>query len=84
MARRGFHHTREAIEAHLTIVFAALAVARYLQDATGISIKKIVRTLRPLQQITVRIAGHEHLAADPLNDPARQILDAIRRSAPTH
>jgi hypothetical protein len=57
-----FHHTREATEAHPTVVFAALAVARYLQDATGLSIRKIVRTLRPLQQITVRIAGHEHLA----------------------
>ena len=34
-ARPMFHHTRDAIEAHLTIVFAALAVARYLQDATG-------------------------------------------------
>ena len=29
-ARPIFHHTRDAIEAHLTIVFAALAVARYL------------------------------------------------------
>jgi hypothetical protein len=73
-----FHHTRDAIEAHLTIVFAALAVARYLQDATGLSIKKIVRTLQPLQQITVRIAGHEHLAEDPLTEPAQQILDALR------
>ena len=45
-ARPIFHHTRESIEAHLTIVFAALAVARYLQDATGLSIKKIVRTLQ--------------------------------------
>jgi hypothetical protein len=77
-ARPMFHHTRDAIEAHLTIVFAALAVARYLQDATGLSIKKIVRTLQPLQQITVRIAGHEHLAEDPLTEPAQQILDALR------
>jgi hypothetical protein len=83
-ARPMSHHTREAIEAHLTIVFAALAVARYLQDATGLSIKKVVRTLRPLQQITVRIAGHEHLAADPLSQPAEQILEAISDSAPTH
>ncbi len=27
-ARPMFHHTREAIEAHLTIMFAALAIAR--------------------------------------------------------
>ncbi|WP_157073437.1 IS1634 family transposase, partial [Kribbia dieselivorans] len=54
-ARPMFHHTRDAIEAHLTIVFAALAVARYLQNATGLSIKKIIHALRPLQQITVTI-----------------------------
>ena len=83
-ARPMFHHTREAIEAHLTIVFAALAVARHLQNETGLSIKKIVRTLRPLQQITVRIGGHEHLAADPITGPAQEILDALKPSAPTH
>jgi len=76
-ARPIFHHTRESIEAHLTIVFAALAMARYLQDATGMSIKKIVRGLRPLQQVTIRIAGHEHLAADPLTPAAESILDAL-------
>ena len=79
-ARPIFHHTRESIEAHLTIVFAALAVARYLQDATGMSIKKIVRTLRPLQQVNVRIAGHDHLAEDPLTDAAREIIAATARS----
>jgi hypothetical protein len=80
-ARPMFHHTREAIEAHLTVVFAALAVARYLQDATGLSIRKIVRTLRPLQQITVRIAGHEHVAEDPLTDSAKIILNDLGLSA---
>ena len=80
-ARPMFHHQRDAIEAHLTIVFAALAVARYLQDATGLSIKRIVQTLRPLQQITVRIAGHEHTAADPLTPTATAILDALGISA---
>ena len=38
-ARPVFHRTREAIEAHLTVVFAALAISRHLQDATGFSIK---------------------------------------------
>ena len=80
-ARPMFHHQRDAIEAHLTIVFAALAVARYLQDATGLSIKRIVQTLRPLQQITVRIAGHEHAAVDPLTPTATAILDALGVSA---
>lgn len=30
---------------HLTVVFAAPAVARYLHDHTGVSIKKLVTTL---------------------------------------
>ena len=77
-ARPIFHHTRDAIEAHLTIVFAALAIARDLQNTTGMSIKKIITTLRPLQQITVRIAGHDHLAADPLTPTAKTILDSLQ------
>ncbi|GAA1618644.1 MULTISPECIES: IS1634 family transposase [Actinomycetes] len=83
-ARPIFHHTRESIEAHLTIVFAALAVARYLQDATGMSIKKLVRTLRPLQLMTLTIAGHEHTAADPLTDTGRDIIIATGTNWPTH
>ena len=39
-ARPIFHHTREAMEAHLTIVFAALAIARHLQNATGAEHRK--------------------------------------------
>jgi len=77
-ARPIFHHTRDAIEAHLTIVFAALAIARYLHKTTGFSLKKLVRTLRPLQQIAVQIAGHEHTATDPLTPDASKILQALK------
>ena len=45
-ARPVFHHTRDAIEAHLTVVMAALAVARHLQDTTGISIKRVIHALK--------------------------------------
>lgn len=76
-ARPMFHHTRDAIEAHLTVVFAALAVARYQQVETGISIRSLVRTLRPLQEITMTIAGHPHAAADPLTPDAVRILTAL-------
>lgn len=83
-ARPMFHHTKDAIEPHLTVVVTALAVARYLQDATGMSIKKIVRTLRPLQQITVRIAGHEQTAADPISENADHILTTLGLKRETH
>lgn len=63
-ARPIFHHTRDAIEAHLTIVFAALAIARDLQERSGVSLKKIIQTLRPLRHVTIRI-GDQHLEAEP-------------------
>ncbi len=76
-ARPIFHRTREAIEAHLTIVFAALAISRHLQNASGISIKKLVQTLRPIRSATVQING-EQLTLDPdIPDRAQTILDAI-------
>ena len=72
-----FHHQREAIEAHLTIVFAALAVARYLQDTTGVTIKKLVQTLRPLRSVVIAI-GDQTIPADPTPGPdARTILDHL-------
>ena len=80
-ARPVFHHTRDAIEAHLTVVTAALAVARYLQDVTGISIKRIIRALKPLQEVTINLNGHHLTAADPLPPEAEEILTAL--SIPT-
>ena len=80
-ARPVFHHTRDAIEAHLTVVMAALAIARYLQDVTGISIKRIIRALKPLQEITINLNGHHLTAADPLTPEAEEILTAL--SIPT-
>lgn len=43
-ARPMFHRIRDSIEAHRTIVFAALAVSREAQARTGVSIKKIIQT----------------------------------------
>ena len=80
-ARPVFHHTRDAIKAHLTVVMAALAVARYLQETTGISVKRIIRALKPLQDVTINLNGHHLTAADPLTPEAEEILTAL--SIPT-
>ena len=45
-ARPIYHHLRESIEAHLSIVVAAMAVSHYIETQTGWSIKKFVRTAR--------------------------------------
>ena len=56
-ARPMFHYTRDAIEAHLTIVFTALAVSHAIQARTGLSIGKVVKQLRPLRSATITING---------------------------
>jgi hypothetical protein len=38
-ARPIYHHQRDSIDAHLTIVFAALAVSLWIEDRTGWSIR---------------------------------------------
>lgn len=48
----------------MTIVFAALAVSREAQQRTGVSIKKIIQTLRPLRAATIIVGGHQ-LTATP-------------------
>jgi hypothetical protein len=45
-ARPIYHHLRDSIEAHLTIVFAALAVSRWIERQTGWSIRKFIKTAR--------------------------------------
>lgn len=56
-ARPIFHYTREAIEAHLTIVFTALAVSHCIQQRTGLAIGRVVKQLRPLRSATITING---------------------------
>lgn len=76
-ASRTFHHHRDAIETRLTIVFTSLATARDPQDLTGISIRRIIGTVKPLLEVQVNAGGHLHAAAEPLAVDARHILNAL-------
>jgi hypothetical protein len=77
-ARPIYHRKRDSIEAHLTIVFAALAVTRWIEARTGWSIRKFVRTARRYRTIEIQAGQHVITAADPLPDDLRQVLDAIK------
>src|SRR4051794_5373037 len=83
-ARPIYHHKRDSIEAHLTIVFAALAISRLIEDTTGWSIKKFVRTARRYRTVQIQAGAHTITAADPLPDDLRAALDAIDRQASGH
>lgn len=65
-ARPIFHRKEESIEAHLTIVMTALAVAKSMEEKSGMAIKKIVKLLKPLRTGTLlnKNSG-EHMKIEP-------------------
>ena len=83
-ARPIYHHKRESIDAHLTIVFAALAVTHWIEHQTGWSIKKFVRTARRYRTIQIRAGQQILTAADPLPEDLNQALIAINSPGGVH
>jgi hypothetical protein len=75
-----YHHTRESIEAHLSIVFAALAVSHWIERQTGWSIKKFVRTARRYRTVKIQAGRQTLTAAEPLPDDLAEALTKIRGS----
>ena len=80
-ARPVYHRKRDSIEAHLTIVFAALAVSRWIEAQTGWSIRKFVKTARRYRTIEIQAGRQTITAADPLPDDLRQALETISRTS---
>ena len=83
-ARPMFARTRDAIEAHLTIVFTALAVSRTVQDRTGRSLRRVLRTLRPLRSATIEINGTVHTFPPALGPDETAIITALKDPNPRH
>ena len=76
-ARPIYHYTRESIEAHLSIVVAAMAVSHWIETQTGWSIKKFVRTARCYRTVQINAGRQILTAADPLPDDLRDALAKI-------
>ena len=57
---RPVYRTTSAIrsKAHLTIVMAALALSKWIESATGWSIRKFVKTARRYRTITIQAGDH--------------------------
>ena len=77
-ARPMFHRTRDAIEAHLTIEFTALAISRTVQSKTGLAIANVIKQLRPLRSATIAINGTTQRFAPAISTEQQAILDAIQ------
>ena len=77
-ARPIFHRKRDAIEAHLTVIFVAMALARTIEKRIGISIKHFVNTLRPIRSGIVTINGTEHIAEPEIPINVQTMLQRLR------
>lgn len=77
-ARPMFHHEKDSISAHLTIVFCTLAITRHLTEVTGYSIRRLVRALRPLRDVVIGVQGQQITATTPPEGEAADILSKLR------
>jgi Transposase DDE domain len=75
-ARPIYHRTRDSIEAHLSVVFAALAVSHWIETQTGWSIKKFVRTTRRYRTVTIQAGSQALVAAEP---PPAELAEALTK-----
>ena len=78
-ARPMFARSKDAIEAHLTIVFTALAISRTVQTRSGLAIRRVLRQLRPLRSATIAINGVIQDFPPAIDDQNRTLINAITR-----
>ena len=76
-ARPIYHRKRDSIEAHLTIVMAALAIGKSIEAQTGISIRKFVKLLQPIRTGIISINGKKFVAEPDIPLSIRGILDKL-------
>lgn len=79
-ARPIYHHKRDSIEAHLTVVMAAMAVGHLLEQRSGLSLKRLVRTLKRYRTFELTIAGQTVHAASPVPPEIAELITALGAS----
>jgi hypothetical protein len=83
-ARPAFHRLKDSINAHLTVVFAALAVGSWIEAATGMSLRRFVRMARPVREVDIQVAGQILTAEDDVPVSLAAALDAIAAKTRGH
>jgi len=80
-ARPIFHHLDETIKAHLVIVFAGLAIAKYLEINMGMSIERILHVASKVLTNTIvnTKTGEKAEIETTIEDPnLKQIIQSLR------
>ena len=76
-ARPIYHRNRDAIEAHLTIVLAALGISKQIEYQTGISINQFVKIMRPIRTGLAVINGNEILLDPVVPSSVKSIINKL-------
>jgi hypothetical protein len=80
-ARPAYHWVKDSINAHLTVVFAALAVGQWIEAATGMSLRRFVKSAKPIRQETIEVSGHKLIAEHDVPPAVAKALTAITTAA---
>lgn len=78
-ARPIFHHSHDAIRAHVLICFMALMIGKYIEIKTGYSLQRIRDLLWQVQEVLLRDPGSdlERAVLTPIPAELNQILDLL-------
>lgn len=77
-ARPIFHREKDSIDAHLTVVFAALAIGRHLQELSGVPLKRLITDLKAIRLAKVLINGQVVTFAAQIPEGLDEVLSRLR------
>ena len=83
LATRSIYHFKEdPIRVHALVCFMALAISKYIEIKTGLSIKRIVDALMRVTDVTLQHAHtrEENTLRSPLSSEIKSILENLRLS----
>ena len=69
----------DAIDAHLTVVFAALAIGRHLQELSEMSLKRIITDLKGVRSAKIQITGDYVVIPTEVSEESRVLLTNLKR-----
>jgi transposase len=80
-ARPIFHRLNETIKAHMVLVFAGLAISKYIEQSTGMSIKKVLQhSSRILTHTMINTKTGEKIEKETTieNPSFKQVIERLR------
>lgn len=79
-ARPIFHRKHDSIQAHLTIVMAAMAIGHYLEQRSSMSLKRLIRTLKKYRTFEIAIQGQTIHAASETPPEITRLISQLTDS----